>query len=74
MGATAKGDVVTLVLIERTSDSFGDYETRWMCEPPPFGMPVTITRQEWSDDYTVRVVHAWVEADPRWAQCRKVTR
>ena len=45
-------------LVEQHDDTFGRIQTRWMCDPPPKGVPFRVTHDEWIRD-GVRVVYAW---------------
>ena len=45
------------MLVERHTDSRGEYETRWMCTPPPIHVEFMVTKDEWNDDYTQRTIH-----------------
>jgi hypothetical protein len=50
---------VSVLLIERRTDAFGEYEERWMVEPPAEGAQYRVTDERWSDDYSVRTIRAW---------------
>lgn len=49
------------VHVERRTDAFGEYEERWMVEPPPEGTLYRVIEESWSEDYSVRTVRRWEE-------------
>ena len=55
------------VFIETTADFFsgwmGDYETRWMTEPPDKDASFRVIEEEWTEDYSVRTVYRWEPAE-----------
>jgi hypothetical protein len=46
----------TMQLGERRKDPFGEYEERWMVEPPAEGVSYRVLEESWSGDYTVRTI------------------
>lgn len=49
---------MTVHLIETFHNvMLGDVETWWHVEPPDKGVSFRVTRQEWTDDYTVRHIY-----------------
>jgi hypothetical protein len=55
------------VLIERCSDAFGEYETRWMVEPPAKDVAFRVLEDTWHGDFDVRTIWRYELVDPAMA-------
>jgi len=53
---TGRGGLMGVVLSERRKDLFGEYEERWMVEPPAEGVLYRVREQSWNEDYSVRTI------------------
>jgi hypothetical protein len=45
--------------VESVTDYWGTYEQRWMVPPPGDGVKFRVTKDEWTDDWDVRVIREW---------------
>jgi len=52
-------DIAVPVHVERRKDAIGEYEERWMIEPPAETIPYRVLDDSWNDDYSARTIRRW---------------